>query len=179
MPAAHDSEPIVAVHFTSRHGIAHSVDKYLRSTTWQASESGILQPRKDFLDRELVDLGEVMQFGRAEAVHIQLGKMRLDILQQLLVPVELEVRVQPPLHQDLVTTKSHGLFDLAEQFCAGQDPALFTSWRPVEGTKVTDRRADVGVVDIAVDVVGSIWLGMQSAGDGIGGPAERWQIIRL
>ncbi len=51
--------------------------------------------------------------------------------------------------------------------------------RPIERAKIADRRADVRVVDVAVDVVGAKRLGMQPPGDRVGRAAQRGQVVRF
>ena len=66
-----------------------------------------------------------------------------------------------------------GLLDLLVEHLARQDVGVGVAGLAVEGAEVADGGADVGVVDVAVDVVGAVRLGVQPAADGVGGPAER------
>jgi hypothetical protein len=77
------------------------------------------------------------------------------------------------LHQNLVAPQVNGLLDFFEQFLAFEDVSLVRLWRPVERAKIAHRRADVGVVDVAIDVVGAIRLGMQSSRYRIGRAGQR------
>ena len=83
--------------------------------------------------------------------------------------------MQPALHQDLVAAQRDGLADLLEQHLAVEDVGLGVVDLAVERAEVADRRADVGVVDVAVDVVGAIRLGMEPAADRVGGAAQLQQ----
>ena len=80
--------------------------------------------------------------------------------------------MQPALHQDLVAAQRDRLADLLEQDVAVEHVGLGVVDLAVEGAEVADGRADVGVVDVAVDVVGAIRLGMEPPADRIGGPAQ-------
>ena len=93
-------------------------------------------------------------------MHVDLWEAAFDVVQQLLVPVEFVLGVQAALHQDLVAAQSDRLLDLVEQLLAGQHVSLFMAGPPIEGAEIADRRADVGVVDVAVDVVSAVLLGM-------------------
>ena len=108
----------------------------------------------------------------AEAVDIDLGKVGLDVVEQLLVPLELEVGMQPALHQDLVAAQRNRLADLLEQHVAVEHVGVGVIDLAVEGAEVADGRADIRVVDVAVNVVGSIGLGVQPLTDRLGGAAE-------
>ena len=83
--------------------------------------------------------------------------------------------MQPALHQDLVAAQRDRLADLLEQHVAVEDVGLGVVDLAVERAEVADRRADVGVVDVAVDVVGAIRLGMEPPADRVGGPAQLQQ----
>ena len=87
--------------------------------------------------------------------------------------------MQAPLHQNLVAADRDRLFDLLQQHLARQDVHLVVLRRPVKRAEVADGRAGVGVVDVAVDVVGAERLGMQAARDGIGRLSQRDQVVRF
>ena len=76
--------------------------------------------------------------------------------------------MQPALHQDLVAAQRDGLADLLEQHVAVEDVGLGVVDLAIERAEVADRRADVGVVDVAVDVVGA-----DTARDGAAGRRRR------
>ena len=86
--------------------------------------------------------------------------------------------MQAALHQDLVAAQRDGLADLLEQDVAVEDVGLGVVDLAVEGAEVADRGADVGVVDVPVDVVGAVRLGMEPLADGVGGAAEGEQVGR-
>ena len=85
--------------------------------------------------------------------------------EQLFIPLELEMRVQPALHQDLVAAQGDGLADLLEQNVAIEHVGLGIVDFPVKRAEIADGRADVGVIDVAVDVVGAERLGMKPPAD--------------
>ena len=95
-----------------------------------------------------------------------------DVAQQFLVPFQLVFRVQAPLHQDLVAADLDGLADFVQQHVAVQHPALVALRAAVERAKVTDRRADVRVVNVPVDVVRPITLRVRPPGDRVGGGTD-------
>ena len=138
-------------------------------------EPGRLEPLEHLPQRQLGDLGEVMNLRRAEPVNVDAGEVRLDVLEQLLIPLELQMRVQAPLHEDLVAPQRDRLANLVEQDVAIQDVSLGVVDFAVKRAKVADRRANVGVVDIAVDVVSPERLGMEPSAHLIGSPAQLQQ----
>ena len=60
--------------------------------------------------------------------------------------------MQAALHQDLVAAQRDRLADLLEQHVAIQHISLGVVDLAIERAEIADRRADVGVVDVAVDV---------------------------
>ena len=83
------------------------------------------------------------------------------------------------LQQGLVAAQGDGLLDLLVEHLAGQDVSVGIAALAVEGTKVAHGRADVGVVDVAIDVEGAVRLRMQPARDGVGGPAQGVQVLAV
>ena len=82
------------------------------------------------------------------------------------------MRVQPSLHQDLVAPQRDRLADLLEQDVAVENVGLGVVDLAIKRAKVADRRADVGVIDVAVDVERAEGLGMEPPAHLIGGPAQ-------
>ncbi len=93
-----------------------------------------------------------MNLGRAESVNIHPGVVSLDVLEELFIPLELQMRVQATLHQDLIASESDRLANLLEEHVAVENVSFGVIDLPVEGAEVADSRAHVGVVDVAVDV---------------------------
>ena len=52
-----------------------------------------------------------MNFRRAEAMNVHIRKMRFDVAEQFLVPLQFKSRMQTALHQNLIATQSDSLFD--------------------------------------------------------------------
>ena len=82
------------------------------------------------------------------------------------------MRVQPSLHQDLVAPQRDRLADLLEQDVAIEHIGFGVVDLAVERAEVADGRADVGVIDVAVDVVGAEGLGMEPPAHQVGGAAQ-------
>ena len=118
-------------------------------------------------------------FRRAEAVDIHLRETTFDVAEHFLVPIELEIWVQPALQQNLFAANVDGLLNFFEQHFSLQHITLRRLGRAIESAEVAHRRADVRVVDVPIDVVGAVGLGMHPAGHFIRRPAQRGQIVRL
>ena len=98
--------------------------------------------------------------------------MILDVAEQLLVPLQSQMRMQSALHEDLVAAQRHGLADLLEQDVAVEHVGVGVVHLSIEGAEIADGGADVGVVDVAVDVVRAVRLGMEPLADGLGRAAK-------
>ena len=120
-----------------------------------------------------------MNLRRAEAVDIHLRKVPLDVAQQFFVPLDLEIGMQAALHQNLIAAQIDGFLDFFQQHVAIEHVAFFVLRLAVEGAEIADGGADVRVVDVAIDVVGAIRLGMKPPRDRVGRPAQRGQIVRF
>ena len=85
--------------------------------------------------------------------------------------------MQSALHQDLVATQVERLLDFCVKHLRGQHVHFRMIGRTVEGTKITDRRAGVAVVDVPVDVVGPKGFRMQPSGDRVGRSSQGREVM--
>src|ERR1035438_5494571 len=70
------------------------------------------------------------------------------------------------------------LLDFSEDGFLRQDVTLGMAHGPVEGAEGAIFRAEVGVIDVAVDDVGDYVLGMPAAADGVCLHADTDEIVR-
>ena len=77
----------------------------------------------------------------------------LDSGQELLVVVDLEIRMNAALHQDSSATESERFFDLLVNDVIGQDVSLRIPLHPIERAKRAELLADIRVVDVPIDDV--------------------------
>ena len=86
---------------------------------------------------------------------------------------------RPPSQQ--VTPPSIKKFVQAElpEDAAFKNVDVFVPGRAVECTEIANRRAGVCVVDVTVDVIRAVRLGMQAFGDGVRRFADRRQVVRF
>ena len=90
----------------------------------------------------------------------------LDATEELLEPVDLQVGVQPTLHQNAGTAIFHGFADLVVDGVEVEDVSLgghLALERTVEGAESAVLGAEIRVVDVAVDDVGDHALGVLAA----------------
>ena len=89
-------------------------------------------------------------------------KAIFDVAEQLFVPLELELGVQAALHENLIAAEIERFLDFLVELVAIEDVAFGRFRRAVERAEIADRGADVRVVDVAVDVVGAVILGVEA-----------------
>ncbi len=77
----------------------------------------------------------------------------LDGAQQVLIPLDAQLRMQAALHQDARAAQVDGLLNLFEDDFLRMDVAFGVAHGPVEGAEAAIFGAEIGVVDVAVDDV--------------------------
>src|SRR5262245_58582812 len=118
MPHAMDFEPFVGEALVDGDGIADTIDEYFAAAAGQAAHTGVLEPRQDFSERQLVELVEMPDLRGAEGVQVEVGIALLEIADQLLVPFEFQRRVVAALKQSLIAAKRNRLVDLLVKLLA-------------------------------------------------------------
>src|SRR5262245_26138838 len=83
------------------------------------------------------------------------------------------------LHEDLVAADRERFLNLLVQLFAWQNVCLRLRLFALKGAEIANGRTDIRVIDVAVDVVGAIRLGMQPARDRIGRSAQADQILAI
>ena len=81
------------------------------------------------------------------------GKLPPDVLQQVQIIIDVELRVMPALHQDLHAADRHQLFDLLADLFRRQHVGIRVILVAHERAERAVDVADVGVIDVAVDDV--------------------------
>src|SRR5262245_5666268 len=74
-----------------------------------------------------------------------------DLAEQILVPLERDIRVVTALQEQLHATHAYGLFNLPEDLVETERVALARSDVAIEGAESAPRHAHVGVIDVAID----------------------------
>jgi len=101
---------------------------------------------------------------------------RPQIAEEVLVEGERQVGVHPALHQDASAVEGQRLLDLAADLLERQQIPLGVAGLPVEGAEAALVDADVGVVDVAVDVVGGDRGVVEAVAHLVGGHSELQQV---
>ena len=101
-------------------------------------------------------------------------------LQHLLVPVNLQVGMQTALHQHAGAAQFDGLANLVVNGFELEDVSLFrrgSFQRTIEGAEGAVLGAEIRVINVAVDDVGSHAFGMKLAAHRVGFHADADQVV--
>jgi hypothetical protein len=140
------------------------------------SRPGIHQALDGVAQAQAAHLGDVGHFRRGQAVQVD-GVALLDAAEQVFIPLDLEIGMQPALHQHARAAQVERLLDFREDGFLRQNVAFGVAHGPVEGAEAAIFRAEVGVVDVAVDDVGDHVLGMPAAADRVGLHADADEVV--
>ncbi len=77
--------------------------------------------------------------------------VRLNVLEQVEIPLERDVRIVPALYQDLHAAQGFRLVDLLADFLERERVALVMLGTTIEGAEPAVGDADVRIVDVPVD----------------------------
>src|SRR6185437_9076806 len=148
----HDLEPAIGAGFFLRDEVAHALHEDLAAAARNRIESGLDELTDDVTCIHAEELGEAVDLARAESVNVN-GMVRLNVLEQLEIPLEGDVRVVSPLHEDLHGTQLFRLVDFRADLLERERVAFAMLGPPIERAEAAVGDADVRVVDVPVDDV--------------------------
>src|SRR5712672_70830 len=82
------------------------------------------------------------------------GKFLFDGTKKIFVVIDLQVGMQAALKKNAVAAEFEHLFDLLENFLEAENVAVLGADGSVERAEGTVFGAEIGVVDVAIDLVG-------------------------
>ena len=176
---AHGREPFLGVAFAKPDLAAHGRGEDFPAAARYGIESGLLQSlhhppqlRLEACARRIEKADELDEFRRAERVNMDVGEALLDRRQQIGVPAQRQLRVHAALHEDLRPADVNQFLDLVEHLVILERVGVVLIAIASKGAKSALCRANVGVVDVAVDDVGADRLAVESATDGVRPPSQ-------
>ena len=107
------------------------------------------------------------------------AEARLDRPQQIFVPFDLQLRMQSALHQNAGAAQVDGLLNLVEDHFLRMHVAFRMAHGPVEGAEAAIFRAEIRVVDVAIDDVADDAVRMQLAAHRVGRHADADQVVAV
>src|SRR5262245_4659388 len=93
--------------------------------------------------------------------------------EQILVPLNRQIRIVAALQQELVAADGNRLVDLPEDLLETEDVPFAVANLTIERAEVAARHAHIRVIDVAVDDVGDDAIRMFAGTDAIGKRAKQ------
>ena len=150
----HDFEPVVAHRLERRNFLAHAVHENFPAAAGNRAQPGLHEIADDFLQRLVEHFAEMDELARAEPVDVDLRKLRFDVREQIEIPLLRQLRMMPALHQNLRAAQRDGLLDFFVHLGKRDDVGVGVLFRPIKRAELAIDIADVGIVDVAVNLVG-------------------------
>ena len=110
---------------------------------------------------------------------MHLRKFLLDRAQHVFVKLDAQVRMQAALHQHARAAQLDHLLDFFVNGFQRQDVAVFRAQRPVKRAERAIFRAEIRVIDVAVDLVGGDARVRLRAAHFVRGHADADQVIGI
>src|ERR1700694_5762052 len=97
---------------------------------------------------------DIMNLWRRKTVQLKVRIIRTQSAQEVFIPLETEVWMQPALHQHSRTAERDGLVNLRANLIHRAHISVRGTGPSIKGAEGADHVADVGVVDVSIDDVG-------------------------
>ena len=153
-------EPLLGRDLVRAEDPSHLVVEDLGGRAREGREAGVAQAREVVGEREPERRSSLPDLERREGVHVQIGQLALDRLDDLDVVVAGERGVDPALQADLdgaaLPRLAAAADDLVERDEVGRAAQVLGQLPLRKGAKAAAEVADVGVVDVARDDVGDL-----------------------
>ena len=120
-----------------------------------------------------------MYLGRRKAVQLELRILCVQRAKQVLIPLDIEVRVKAALHQHARAAEFDRLIDTLLDLFHRMDVGVGFSRPSVEGAEGADDVADIRIVDIAVDDVRYDLITVLALADLVGREADTQNVLRF
>ena len=150
--SARGVQPLVAVDLVIADDVADAVGENFRAAAGQRVDAGRFQLLQRFADRQLGALGEVRDFHHGEGFQVHLRKALLQAGAQIEEILKWQIGMQAAddveLGDRLGVSGGRGLEGFFERHGVGAGRVLLAA----EGAQAAGGHADVGRIDVAVDV---------------------------
>ena len=151
----HHVEPLFDRRLGGRYGPAYDGVEDLGAGTRKRVEPGCHQAAQGLQGRQAADAGDVRHLGRTQRMQPQRGVERFQVGEKPLVEVNAQLRMQAALQQQLVAAQTERAVDFfAVLLHRGDERPVGLVGFAVEVAELAARNADVGDVDVAVDLPG-------------------------
>ncbi len=96
----------------------------------------------------------IVYLRRRKTMQLKFGVFGVQCREQIFVPLNIKIGVQPALHQHAGAANGNGLIDAFFDLFDRVDVRFRLSRPPVKRAKCADDVANVGVIDVAIDDIG-------------------------
>src|SRR5205085_1149908 len=149
----HHFQPLVAVDLKRRNFLSNAVHQNFTATARDRSESCALESRDHFSQRHPESFGKMLEFRRTESVDIDVRILVPDVLEEIEIPRERQLRMMPALHQDLHSSDRRQLVKFLVDLFERQNIMVRVPLSSVKCAKLAVNIANIGVVDVSIDNV--------------------------
>ena len=167
MGDAHDAEPVVAAAFADADAAADARGEDLAAAAGNGVQAGVAKPADNVADVHAEEPLELDKLRRREGVDMHTGEVGLDIAEQLFVVFDGQAVVHAALKQNLCAVDRDQFPQFPADLLVAQCVGIRLAMVAPKGAEGAFGRADVGVVDVAGNDVGSVRLRVQPLGDGV------------
>ena len=154
MRYVHHPQPFITHGLERCDALTHAVHQDFSPAAGDGSQTCFLELSQQILHGQIKHLLKMNELARAEGMDVDLRELFFDVREHVQIPVQGQRRVVSTLHQDLVSPQSNGFLDLLIQLFFGDDVGIFVLGGAIESAELAVDVADVGVVDVAIDIVG-------------------------
>ena len=173
-------DPITREALQASDFVADFVVENFGAAAWDGIEPGIAQAENRIANAEAAVLSDGNNLGSRIAMEMNLWEAHFDSAQHLFVPINLQVGMQPTLHQHTGAAEFHGLANLFVDGIEIENVTFFCGrafQRTIEGAEGAVFGAEIRVINVAVDDVGDGAFGMKLAAHRVGFHADTDQVV--
>src|SRR5258708_2654053 len=120
---------------------------------------------------------QVMNLRRREAMQLKSRILRAQSAQQIFVPLNPKVRMQPALHQNACATQRNRLVDLLANLIDSAHVGVRRAGPSIERAERADDVADVRVIYVAIDDIGDDVVRMTTLANLVGRGANARDVV--
>ncbi len=136
----HHLEPLVALAFERRDSLPDGIDQNLAAAAGDRTKPRFLKTRDHFVQRHLERLRKMLELRRAETVDVDLGIFFPDVMEEIDIPIEAELRMMTALHQDLHAARCGQLIQLLVELFARENVMIVVPSRSDKTRRTCSKR---------------------------------------
>src|SRR5260370_16489599 len=136
MRGSHDVQPLLSITLERRNPVSHLINQDFSSPTRDRSKSGLFEPQDNFTQWQPEYFCKMIKLRRTECVDVDLRIFLPDVIQQVEVIVDAQLRVVTALHQYLAPSDEHKFIILLIYIFVTQNVMIGVPLCSIECTKL-------------------------------------------